>query len=155
WQAPEPTPPQPAAAPRPTTGNVIPLNNPNGSSDTVLTPDAVIPPGDWGQTIARVSTFIPEKDHDLIEFMRREAAGMLGYGTAMMALFENCVGSKGLDPVAMRGLAEYSSAASEAASAMVMAHRAFMNVYQEIMRAVDGGVVMPFDGRFFGGGKAS
>lgn len=109
----------------------------------------VAPPGDWAQVITRANGFMPEDDHQLLQFMQQEIAGMLNYGTALVHLFENCVTGKGLDPAAMQGLAEYSAAVGEAGQTMVLAHRRFLTVYQEVMHAVQNGVVMPYNGRFF------
>jgi hypothetical protein len=106
-------------------------------------------PGDWAQVISRINGFVPGKDYELLMFMQQETAGMLNYATALIHLFETCTTVKGLDPNAMNGLAEYSAAAGDAAQAMTLAHRRFVTVYNEIMQAVQRGVVMPFDGRFF------
>lgn len=127
------------------------MTAPNGAATTAAgTAQATVPPpGDWAQIVTRVNGFMPDTDQELLQFMQRETAGMLAYATGLVQLFDNCVTGKGLDPSAMQGLAEYSAAAGEAGQAMTMAYRRFCTVYQEIMRAVQNGVQMPYNGRFF------
>lgn len=108
-----------------------------------------VPSSDWGMLVDRISSFTPDSDHELLQFMQRENAGMLAYATAIVQLFDTCVSAKGLDPSAVQGLAEYSAATGEAGQAMVLAYKRFLAVYQEIMNAVQSGVQMPYDGRFF------
>lgn len=136
------------------TGGVIPMATPHPAAaggHTQPGPAGVSAPGDWQQVISGVADYEPESDQDLIEWMRRQTAGVCGYADALAQVFDNCVNGVGLDPHAVQGLSEYASAASDLAEAMTRAHRQFLAVYSEVMEAANRGVVLPYRGRWFTG----
>lgn len=109
------------------------------------------PPPDWALLAQRIRDFEPSSDTALERFMVGEMAGVLVYADALKNVHETCVGYLGLDPASVQGLADYAEAASDAGSKMASAHRRWKAVYNEIIRAVQNGLVMPFKGRFFTG----
>ena len=111
----------------------------------------VVVPSDWALLADRVSRFDPVSDTELSKFMTSEMAGMLTYARALMAAHETCVNSLGLDPASVQGMAEYSTAAGEAAQKMAGAHSRFLAVYREVRAAVASGVKLPYRGRWFAG----
>jgi ribosomal protein S27AE len=111
-------------------------------------------PIDWRATAGRVAEFNPESDADLINFMSMEIAGMCGYSEAYEALFETCTRSLGLDPRSVAGLGEFGERVVELTKEMALAHKRFVVIYEEVMRMVADGTVMPHNGRFFSGDVA-
>jgi hypothetical protein len=120
-------------------------------SDLLNNGKVLTPFGDWSMLSARVRQFVPPRAHELNEFMLMEASGMVWYGWALAEMHEACVIRQGLDPTAMQGIADYSDTVINASNAMTAAHRRFTSRYGDIIEAVDGGVRMPHDGRFFTG----
>ncbi|WP_433516483.1 hypothetical protein ACQP2T_13475 [Nonomuraea sp. CA-143628] len=111
-------------------------------------------PIDWRATAGRVAEFNPESDADLINFMSMEIAGMCGYSDAYEALFETCTNSLGLDPRSVAGLGEFGERVVDLTREMALAHKRFVVIYEEVMRMVADGTVMPHNGRFFTGDVA-
>lgn len=133
------------------------------TTDTIPTPGAAtaadatpqVPmPIDWRATAGRVADFEPSNDADLINFMSMEIAGMCGYSEAYEALFETCTRSLGLDPRSVQGLGEFGERVVELTKEMALAHKRFVVIYEEVMRMVADGTVMPHNGRFFSGDVA-
>ncbi len=154
---PGPAPAAPAASPAPAgpasatpRGAPVPVTAipPRSSADLAGVP------GDHQTVISRVAGFEPGDDTELIAFMAGECAAQCGYSDALRELFDTCTSGLGLDPSAVRGLADYADAMSEAAQAMARAHQRFVQVYSEVREAVARGVVMPHRGRFFSGQSA-
>ncbi len=117
-------------------------------------PALALPP-DWVTLIARVRDFEPEHDVALINFMKDEAAGVVGYAEAMQAARENCVNTVGLDPASVQGITIYAEHMSDASARMAEALTMFFAVYQEVLQAVADGVVMPHNGRWMTGNTVS
>ncbi|MGI5288004.1 hypothetical protein ACQEVF_32330 [Nonomuraea polychroma] len=108
-------------------------------------------PADWRAVAGRVAEFAPESDADLINFMTMEIAGMCGYSDAYEQLYETCTKSLGLDQRSVQGLGEFGERVVELTKEMAAAHRRFIVIYEEVMRMVADGTVMPYNGRFFSG----
>lgn len=111
----------------------------------------VPPPADWGLVAARVVDFNPDDDADLINFMTAEIAGMAAYSQGYEQLFETCTGSLGLDPRSVQALGEFGERFVEITAEMARARARFVAIYEEVMRMVADGTVMPHNGRFFTG----
>ncbi|MGJ6962538.1 hypothetical protein ACSDR0_11575 [Streptosporangium sp. G11] len=108
-------------------------------------------PFDWRALAARVATFHAESDAELINFMTGEVAGICGYAEAYEALHEDCLNSLGLDPNSVQGLGEFAEHVMELTRAMTAAHQRFVTTYEEVMKAVANGVVLPYNGRWMTG----
>ncbi|MFI6510167.1 hypothetical protein ACIBCT_21390 [Streptosporangium sp. NPDC050855] len=111
-------------------------------------------PGDWAALIGRVAEFQPADDVELIDWMKGETAGVLGYADAADTVRETCVTVVGLDPTSVTGITAYSEHAAEGAARMSEALRTFLTVYAEVQELVASGVVLPYNGRFMTGGGA-
>ena len=59
----------------------------------------------WKQVVADTSEFEPEDDGHLLGWMAAEVNGMSAYAEAMTEVYETCVNTVGLDPVAMKATA--------------------------------------------------
>ncbi|MFI6793707.1 hypothetical protein ACIBG4_40885 [Nonomuraea sp. NPDC050383] len=108
-------------------------------------------PADWQQLAQRVANFHPESDAELINFMTGEVAGICGYAEAYEQLHEDCLNSLGLDPNSVQGLGEFAEHVMELTRAMTAAHQRFVTTYEEVMKAVANGVVLPYNGRWMTG----
>lgn len=111
-------------------------------------------PGDWAALITRIADFTPGDDVELIDFMKGETAGVLGYADGVDAVRETCITVVGLDPSSVAGITTYSEQAAETASRMSEALNTFLTVYAEVQQLVASGVVLPYNGRFMTGGGA-
>ena len=163
---PDPAPPPPDAprsAPVPQPPPIEPQGDPKMTAPTIPTspadsgtaPAAVAPPADWGALIARIADFQPENDVDLLEWMKTEAAGVVGYAEAMDAARENCINAIGLDPSSVAGIATYAEHMTDAASKMTGALMTFISVYDEVLKLAAEGVVLPHNGRWMTGATVS
>lgn len=123
-------------------------NQPAATTEAAPKPPA---PKDWGGVASRVADFEPESDADLINFMSAEILGMCGYSDAYEALYETCTRSLGLDQRSVQGLGEFGQRVVDLTREMALAHKRFIVIYQEVMRMVADGTVMPHNGRFFSG----
>ncbi|MET8987774.1 hypothetical protein ABZW49_20195 [Nonomuraea wenchangensis] len=112
---------------------------------------AVPAPADWRALAIRVADFNPDDDADLINFMTQEIAGMAAYASAYEAVFQTCTGSLGLDPRSVQALGEFGENFVQITAEMARARARFVAIYEEVMRMVADGTVMPHNGRFFTG----
>lgn len=152
-----PAPPSAPTAPHPPARHLraVPSPAPKGTTVTttsdLMAPAAIAAPADWAAVIDRTANFEPEDDVALIEWMKAEAVGVVGYAESLEAVRETCVTAIGLDPSAVSGITTYSEAVSETADRMSEALTQFLTVYEEVQKLVGEGVVMPYNGRWFGG----
>jgi hypothetical protein len=109
-------------------------------------------PALWARLNADVVEYIPEKEGELLEWMRGQVKGMAGYAEAVIAVYESCVRIKGLDPVAMRALHQVADAAAAASREMALARRKYATHYAQVRDFVAGGGVLARDGRFHDAG---
>ena len=145
---PAPAPPPPA----PPSGVPMPVTDHEIAATADAAPIAV--PSDWAALIARVTDFTPENDVDLIDFMKGETAGVLGYAEGVDAARETCITVVGLDPSSVSGITAYSEHIAEASARMSEALNTFRTVYAEVLQLRASGVVLPYDGRWMTGGGA-
>jgi hypothetical protein len=108
-------------------------------------------PAVWKALAANTADFEPEDDGDLMAFMASEVAGISQYAEALIAVYESCVDSIGLDPVAMSAVHDVADAAAECATAMAYARQKFAAHYAEVREAVSAGLQLPFNGRWITG----
>jgi hypothetical protein len=107
--------------------------------------------GAWRQVIADTAEFEPEDDGHLLAWMAAEVNGMSAYAEALTEVYETCVNTVGLDPVAMNATHDVADAAAEAASAMAGARSKFASHYGEVREFAANGGLLPFDGRWITG----
>ena len=105
----------------------------------------------WKQVVAGTSEFEPEDDGHLLAWMAAEVNGMSAYAEAMTEVYETCVSTVGLDPVAMKATHDVADAAADAASAMAAARAKFASHYSEVREFAASGGLLPFDGRWITG----
>ena len=105
----------------------------------------------WSQVVADTSEFEPEDDGHLLAWMAAEVSGMSAYAEAMTEVYETCVATVGLDPVAMKATHDVADAAADAASAMAGARAKFASHYSEVREFAANGGLLPFDGRWITG----
>ncbi len=105
----------------------------------------------WKQVVADTSDFEPEDDGHLLNWMAAEVNGMSAYAEAMTEVYETCVNTVGLDPVAMKATHDVADAAADAASAMAAARVKFASHYSEVREFAANGGLIPFDGRWITG----
>ena len=101
--------------------------------------------------MADTSEFEPEDDGHLLAWMAAEVNGMSAYAEAMTEVYETCVSTVGLDPVAMKATHDVADAAADAASAMAAARAKFASHYSEVREFAANGGLLPFDGRWITG----
>ena len=101
--------------------------------------------------MADTSEFEPEDDGHLLGWMAAEVNGMSAYAEAMTEVYETCVSTVGLDPVAMKATHDVADAAADAASAMAAARAKFASHYGEVREFAASGGLLPFDGRWITG----
>jgi hypothetical protein len=146
----------PAGAPAPavTSGNGDPPMTtpsvPDAGTKTGAPPGAGAPAG-WTALAAATADCEPEDDGELLGWMAGEVAGMAAYGESLIEVYETCVNSVGLDPVAMAAVHDVADAAADAATAMAYARQKFASHYAEVREFVGNGGVLPFDGRWITG----
>ena len=105
----------------------------------------------WAQVISDTTDFEPEDDGHLLNWMAAEVNGMSAYAEALTEVYETCVNTVGLDPVAMNATHDVADAAAEAASAMANARAKFASHYSEVREFAASGGLLPFDGRWITG----
>jgi len=108
-------------------------------------------PAPWNQVIAGAADFEPEDDGHLLAWMAGEVAGMSAYAEALTEVYETCVNTVGLDPVAMQATHDVADAAADAATAMAAARVKFASHYSEVREFAANGGLLPFDGRWVKG----
>jgi hypothetical protein len=108
-------------------------------------------PAAWKAVAASTADFEPENDEELLGWMAGEVAGQSVYSESLISVYEGCVNSVGLDPVAMSAVHDVADAAADAATAMAYARQKFAAHYSEVREFVGNGGVMPFDGRWITG----
>jgi len=113
-------------------------------------PSANAPAG-WKALAAATADFEPGDDGELLDWMASEVAGMSAYSEALIEVYEACVNSVGLDPVAMSAMHDTADAGADAATAMAYARQKFAGHYAEVREFVANGGVMPYDGRWIKG----
>ena len=163
-----PVPAPPAAAPTPPgtapgAGTPPPEGTPT-MTNTVVTDDSTPPAtpqtrrpaggsysAGWKQVVSDTSEFEPEDDGHLLGWMAAEVNGMSAYAEAMTEVYETCVNTVGLDPVAMKATHDVADAAADAASAMAAARAKFASHYSEVREFAASGGLLPFDGRWITG----
>jgi len=106
---------------------------------------------EWKTIAGRTADFEPENDGHLLEWMAAEVAGMSAYAEALTEVYETCVSSMGLDPVAMQATHDVADAAADAASAMSAARAKFAGHYAEVREFAANGGLLPFNGRWITG----
>jgi hypothetical protein len=131
---------------------------PGATGPTLAATDAAtvaqLAPADWAQVSERVRDNEPSADYELINLMTGEVAGICVYAAAYEQLHATCIDAIGLDPVAVQGLGEFTEHVMELAKAMSTAHQQFLVQYEEVLRAVANGVVLPYNGRWLTGEAA-
>jgi hypothetical protein len=105
----------------------------------------------WKQVISDTADFEPEDDGHLLNWMAAEVNGMSAYAEALTEVYETCVNTVGLDPVAMKATHDVADAAAEAAAAMAGARSKFAAHYSEVREFAANGGLLPFDGRWITG----
>ena len=105
----------------------------------------------WKQVVSDTSEFEPEDDGHLLGWMAAEVNAMSAYAEAMTEVYETCVNTVGLDPVAMKATHDVADAAADAASAMAAARAKFASHYGEVREFAASGGLLPFDGRWITG----
>ena len=68
---------------------------------------------------------------------------MSAYAEAMTEVYETCVSTVGLDPVAMKATHDVADAAADAASAMAAARAKFASHYSEVREFAASGGLLP------------
>jgi hypothetical protein len=106
---------------------------------------------EWRSIIGQTANFEPEDDGHLLQWMAAEINGMSGYAEALTDVYETCVNSLGLDPVAMQATHDVADAAAESASAMAAARAKFAAHYAEVREFAANGGLLPFNGRWVTG----
>ena len=105
----------------------------------------------WKQVVADTAEFEPEDDGHLLAWMAAEVNGMSAYAEAMTEVYETCVSTVGLDPVAMQATHDVADAAADAAAAMASARAKFASHYGEVREFAASGGLLPYDGRWITG----
>jgi hypothetical protein len=108
-------------------------------------------PAGWKSLATTASDFEPETDEELLDWMASEVAGISTYSEALTDVYETCVGSIRLDPVAMAALHDAADAAADFATALAYARQRFAAHYGEVRQFVGAGGVLPKDGDFITG----
>jgi hypothetical protein len=108
-------------------------------------------PSGWKALAATASDFEPDTDDDLLDWLASEVAGISTYSEALTDIYETCVSSVRLDPVAMSSLHDAADAAADFATSMAYARQRFAAHYSEVREFVSGGGILPKDGDFITG----
>lgn len=108
-------------------------------------------PADWKALAAAAGDFEPEDDSELLAWMASQVAGLSTYADAVISVYETCVDSIGLDPVAMSATHDVADAIAEAAVAVGYARQRFASHYSEVREFAANGGVLPHDGRWITG----
>lgn len=150
--APVPTPAAPAPqrpAPAPMTAPVL------GDLTASLPAQGGPVPPDWAAVVARISTFEPADDADLLGFMRSEAAALPALADAWRGLADTQLHVIGIDPAAVQGSLELADVLGDCAHDVVLAMRKFLVTYAEVQAAIAGGLILPHKAREFLTGAGS
>jgi hypothetical protein len=147
---------QPVAAPGANvTGSRPVRRNRHDASRLVPAPsslsDRQIPAG-WNVVVTDATDFEADDEDELLDMMGGQTAGMLSYGEAIAAVYENHVhGDARLDPAAMEALHDVAEAIADAADVMAQAIDKFRQVYEAPRQFVADEGVLPKDGDFLTG----
>lgn len=112
-------------------------------------------PPDWAAVVARISTFEPADDADLLGFMRSEAAALPALADAWRGLADTQLHVIGIDPAAVQGSLELADVLGDCAHDVVLAMRKFLVTYAEVQAAIAGGLILPHKAREFLTGAGS
>lgn len=113
-------------------------------------------PEPWAALIAWVGSRIPEDSNDQNRFLLGDAAGFIGLGEAYHSHGANVVDEIGLDPAYGSAILDIGDAVADKSGDVVQAHRRFHLIYEEIIKFVENGGVLPFKSReFFSGAGGS
>jgi hypothetical protein len=112
-------------------------------------------PEPWAQLIAWVGSRVPEDSNDQNRFLLGDAAGFIGLGEAYHAHGATVVDEIGLDPAYGAAILDIGDAVADKSGDVIQGYRRFHLIYEAIVKAVENGVIMPFNGRFFGAGDGA
>lgn len=104
---------------------------------------------------AAIAEFRPENAAELIAFLRGHASGYLAEAHAWRALADGLLNEIGLDPAFAHGVAEGGDEVSEMAHVFSLVEQRLMVIYGQVIEAVENGLIMPHDGRWFSEGEAA
>lgn len=161
-----PAPPAaPAPAQAPATPREVPpiredpaLGSPPQPADVAagLATAGVEIPEPWAALIAWVGSRMPEDSNDQNRFLLGDAAGFIGLGEAYHSHGGNVVDEIGLDPAYGSAILDIGDAVADKSGDVIQAYRRFHLIYEEIIKFVENGGVLPFKSReFFSGAGGS
>jgi hypothetical protein len=136
----------------------------NGDQENMTTPNGTVPPrmrlpdevkdgapAEWKALADAVGEAEPATDEEYLDLLAGQIAGMGIYGEAIADLYETCVDSIRLDPVAMASLHDVADAAGDFVTAVAYARQKFAGHYQEVREFTGDGGVLPKDGDWITG----
>ena len=136
----------PPSAPRPSLPDD---DGPPPAAPTAAGNPAGIPP-DHAAAHRRISSWEPESDRAHAAFLMAEAKAFAAYGEAFCSYADNLIHGPGLDPAALKGTFELADFFSDVSLAANRALKNFYDRYAQPREFVEGGGVLPRDGRWIG-----
>jgi hypothetical protein len=115
---------------------------------------APVPPL-WLALIEAVASFEPEDWEEHMDFFAGNAAGIAGLAEAFRLNADTQLNVIGLDPVAVHASLDMADAVGECAYDVAAVQKVNVTLYQEILNALDGGLVLPHNARQFLGGDTA
>lgn len=108
----------------------------------------------WLALADSIAGFEPENHVEHLDFFGGTLAGILTVAEAMRINADMQFHHLGLDPAAAQATLDMADAFAESSEAVGLARQRFLVIYQEVLTAVDGGLVLPHSGRWLTGEAA-
>jgi hypothetical protein len=120
--------------------------NAAGPAEMADVMDAPVP-AVWQPLIQAVTSFEPEDQAEHLAAFSGNAAGLVAYAEAWRAYADTQLHTIGLDPGAVQATLDMADSIGDCAHDVVLAKRAYLVIYQEIIAAIENGLVLPHNAR--------
>jgi hypothetical protein len=108
----------------------------------------------WAALADAIAGFEPENHVEHLDFFSGTVAGIACVADAFRAYADTQFHVLGLDPAAAQATLEMADSFAENSEAVALARQKFMVIYQEVLAAVENGLVLPHSGRWLTGEAA-
>lgn len=108
----------------------------------------------WAALADSIREFVPENHVEHLDSFSGHAAGILAVAEAFRDNADMQFHHLGLDPAAANATLEFADHFAECAESLGLTREQFLVIYQEVLNAIDNGLVLPHSGRWLTGEAA-
>lgn len=123
-----------------------------GASAAAAQPGAV--PPIWLALADSIREFVPEDHIEHLGFFSGTIAGILAVADAFRDNADMQFNHLGLDPAAANATLEFADAFADTAESCGLTREQFLVIYDEVLKAIENGLVLPHSGRWLTGEAA-